>query len=71
MSLFFDDEFAEKILAMPEYRQGANRIKVTLNDGRVFRGVFVAWGREVIRVEGLTSIPFEVEDVSSIENDLG
>lgn len=70
MSFFFGDEIAEKILVMPEYRQGANRIKVTLKNGQCFKGVFVAWGREIVKVEGYASIPFEAEDVISVENNL-
>lgn len=66
----FDDRLAEKILAMPEYRQGANKIRVVLNDGRQIGGVYVAWGREVIKVDGFSSIPFAIEDVADVENDL-
>ena len=66
----FDDELAEKILAMPEYKQGTNKIRVTLKDGKSIAGVYVAWGREIIKVDGFLSMPFDIGDVADVENDL-
>ena len=50
---------------------GAQTIKVTLADGRAFDKVTVAWGHEVIRVEGFDTLPFDAEDVVSVEDASG
>lgn len=70
MSSTFRDDLAEKILDMAEYRMGTNRIEVTLRDGRRIAGVYVAWGREVVKVDGYPSIPFDTHDVVDVANDL-
>ena len=58
----------EIVSGFPETHMGAQTIKVTLSDGRVFDGVVVAWGHEVVRVEGYESLPFNAEDVISVED---
>lgn len=68
--IFFNNELAEKILSMPECSHGVNRLRVYLCDGRQIDGVYVAWGREIIRVEGFSAVPFDAEDVVNVENDM-
>ena len=55
---------------MPEYRQGTNKIRVRLKDGRSYSSVFVAWGDEIVKVGTFNTIPFSAEEVVSVENDL-
>ena len=55
---------------MPEHKYGVNKVKVFLKDGREYSEVFVAWGDEIIRVGRNSRIPFELSDVSDVENDL-
>jgi hypothetical protein len=58
----------EKIIALPEYRMGAHRVALTLDDGRVIEPVIVAWGREIERVGDGTRITFLVGDVIDAED---
>ncbi len=60
----------DKVLGMPEYRQGVNKVRVRLKDGTVYHNVFVAWGNEIVKVGDSTNIPFNVSDIVEIENDL-
>ena len=60
----------EKILEMPEYRQGVNKVTVRLKNGEEFSSVFVAWGDEVVKVGTSMGIPFNADDVVYVENNL-
>lgn len=70
MSIYLSQNLKERVLEMPEYRQGTNKVLVKLRDGRVYKSVFIAWGNEIIKVGIQDNIPFEAEDVVSVENDL-
>lgn len=49
----------EQVLAMPEFNYGVTRIRVILVDGSRFSDVFVAWGKEIVKVGTSETIPFE------------
>jgi hypothetical protein len=70
MGTILSEKLKNEVLLMPEYRQGANKIRVKLKDGRTFGDVFVAWGSEIVKVGTSTVIPFDAEDIISVENDL-
>lgn len=55
---------------MPEYRQGVNKVRVTLNDGRTVSSVYVAWGDEIVKVADSNHFTFNASDVVNVENDL-
>jgi hypothetical protein len=55
------EPIAEQVLAFPEWRMGAQRIKVTLADGRTFAPVDVAWGREIVRVADDEEVPLTLK----------
>jgi hypothetical protein len=59
----------DQVLAMPEYRQGVNRVTVRLRDGTSYRNVFIAWGGEIVKVGDSTEVPFDASDIVAIEND--
>ncbi len=63
-------ELMAKVLEMPEYRQGVNKVKVQLRDGAIHSSVFIAWGSEIVKVGNSTDIPFNASDIVEIENDL-
>jgi len=58
----------EEIAAFPEYKMGVHRITVELRDGRVFTDVDVAWESEIVRVAGLTEVPFDASEIVRIWN---
>ena len=70
MGTILSEKLKNEVLLMPEYRQGANKVRVKLKDGRTFSDVFVAWGDEIVKVGTSTVIPFDAEDIVSVENDL-
>ncbi|MDD5492358.1 MAG: hypothetical protein PHV60_06745 [bacterium] len=61
------EKFQDQISEMPEYKYGVNRIKVTLDDGTTFTDVFVAWGKEIIKVGSSEQIPFNPERIIKVE----
>lgn len=67
-------KFAEKIEQMPESSYGANKIKVILKNGSVFSDVYVAWGKEIVkigtRLVTADEIPFNVDDIVDVECDM-
>ena len=54
------------VLDFPEYSQGVNRIVVKLADGREFGDVFVAWGSEIVKVQGYESVPFDPSQIVEV-----
>lgn len=70
MSNILPENIKAEVLLMPEYRQGTNKVRVWLKDGRIYSSVFVAWGSEIVKVGASTSIPFDAEDVVRVDNDL-
>ncbi len=50
MSLSLPDRLAEKTISFPESSYGANRVTLVLGDGRRVREVFLASGRDIVKV---------------------
>ena len=67
MPLKLPDRFQDQLINAPEISYGANKIAVILKDGRRFEDVIVASGREVVKVGGSERIPFDADDIVSIE----
>jgi hypothetical protein len=63
------DDIVEEVLAFPESHMGVHRIAVVLREGQAYRGVEVAWGRDVLSVEGYEVPPFDASDVVSVADD--
>jgi hypothetical protein len=60
------DHLTEKILTVGAWHMGAYRVGMRLADGRVIHGVLVAWGQEIVRVEGHDEVPFEVSEIVDV-----
>lgn len=63
-------ELKDKVLEMPEYSQGVNKVWVRLQNGTIYRNVFIAWGSEIVKVGNSTKIPFDAADIVELENEL-
>lgn len=59
-----------KIRDMPESSQGATRVVLILDDGTRIRDVYVAWGREVVKIGSSTSFELDVSRVVDAELEL-
>jgi hypothetical protein len=70
MTNVISQELKDKVLEVPEYRQGVNRVRVRLRDGTIHHSVFIAWGSEIVRVGDSADIPFDASDIVEIDNDL-
>jgi hypothetical protein len=70
MNMMLPESIIERVLQLPEYSQGVNKVKVRLKNGKVYSAVFVAWGKEIIRVGQSTQVPFEASEIVEVWNDL-
>lgn len=70
MKTMISQELKDRVLEMPEYRQGVNKVWVRLRNGTIYHNVFIAWGSEIVKVGEGTDIPFDAEDIIELENDL-
>ena len=70
MGNMISQKLKDKVLEMPEYRQGVNKVWVRLKDGTIHHNVFIAWGDEIVKVGESMDIPFDAEDIIELENDL-
>ena len=61
------DKFHDEVSAMPEYRYGVTRIRVSLDDGLRFSDVFVAWGSEIVKVGTSEESPFDPSKIVAVE----
>jgi hypothetical protein len=61
------EKFHDKVSGMPESSYGVTRITVTLDDGSKYPDVFVAWGREIVKVGTSENIPFDSSRIIAVE----
>ena len=59
--------FQDTVSGMPEYSYGVNRVVVTLDDGKKFYDVFIAWAKEIVKVGASEQVPFDPGRIVQIE----
>lgn len=59
-------KFEEQVLEYPEYSYGVTRIVVTLEEGIECRDVFVAWGKEIVKVGSSEDVPFDPSRIVAV-----
>lgn len=59
----------DQVADMPRHAYGFTRIAVVLEDGTHHDGVHVAWGTEVVGIEGHDRLPFAVAQIASAQSD--
>jgi hypothetical protein len=69
--LVLPDRLRDRVETFPETHMGVHTITATLHDGRVFSGVEVAWGEEIIRVAGNAEIPFTADQIAEVDDPSG
>ena len=50
VTLLIPEQIAQKAIGFPESSYGANLVTLILADGRQVHEVFLAWGREIVKV---------------------
>jgi hypothetical protein len=59
----------DQVANMPRYAYGLTRVAVVLEDGTHYGGVHVAWGTEVVRIEGHDRLPFAAAQIALARSD--
>jgi hypothetical protein len=60
-------KFEDLILKMPECSYGVTHVKVILDDNTTISDVYVAWGKEIVKVGENETIPFDPTRIIAIE----
>jgi len=60
-------QFEDLILQMPECSYGVTHVKVTLDDGTTISDVYVAWGKEIVKVGVSETVPFDPAKIIAVE----
>jgi hypothetical protein len=71
MALSLPDQLADKAAAFPESSHGANRVTLVLADGRNVHGVFLAWGRDIVKIGARAisrpdELDFQLADIADV-----
>ena len=66
---------AEKAAAFPEWRMGASRVTLVLNNGERIRQVFLAWGETIVRIgdkeiESKEDIDFDMAKIDDVISEI-
>jgi hypothetical protein len=56
-----------RILDMPEYSQGVARVCITLRDGTKISPVYVAGGKEIVKVGDNDPVTFDPKEIIAVE----
>jgi hypothetical protein len=60
----------DKIATFPEYKYGVNKITVVLSDQKKIQDVYVAWGKEIIKVGSSDKINFDPAAVVDVVSEV-
>jgi hypothetical protein len=63
------EHLQDQMKRYPEESYGVKRITVTLDDGSEWRGVHVAWQKEIVWVEGQEGFPFDADRTVAVRPD--
>jgi len=64
------EEIQDKIAGYPEFKYGVNKVCVVLDDGTKVPDVYVAWGKQVIKVGTSEEIKFDPSRVVDAFNEV-
>jgi len=75
MPLLLPDGIAEKTGSFGDSSYGANRVTLILADGRRIHEVFLAWGREIVKIESRAvsrpdDLDFQLADIVDIVSEV-
>lgn len=59
-------KFEKQALEFPESSYGVTRVIVTLDNGKEFSDVFIAWGKEIVKVGSSEIVPFDPSKIVKI-----
>ncbi len=59
----------ERMNKFPDDSYGIKRVAVTLDDGTEYRGVYIAWCKEIVGIHGGEGIPFDPDRIVDVRQD--
>jgi len=64
-------KLSDKASIFPETGYGASTVTLLLQDGRKIRNVILAWGSEIIKIDGILieeieNLGFEIRDIADV-----
>jgi len=71
MALLIPDHLADKTIGFREIFYGATRVTLVLVDGRCIHEVYLAWGREIVKIGGRAisqpdELGFQLADIADV-----
>lgn len=75
MTLLLPDQLGDKAAGFPESSYGANRVTLILTDGRRVHEVFLAGGREIVKIGGRAvshsgELGFQLADIVDVTSEV-
>jgi hypothetical protein len=75
MSLELPESLSNKVNDFPEYRMGANKVKLVLKDGTEIKDVYIGWAKSIVKVgnrliKSSEELTFKIEDIDDDINDI-
>jgi len=75
MTLSLPDQLADRVASFPESSYGANRVTLILGDGRRVHEVFLAGGREIVKIGGRAvshsdELGFQLADIVDVASEV-
>jgi hypothetical protein len=63
------ERLQDQMKRFPDDSYGIKRIVVTLDDGTEHRGVYVAWQKEIVGIDGMEELPFDPDRITDVRAD--
>jgi hypothetical protein len=63
------EHLQDQMKRYPDDSYGIKRVAVTLDDGGEYRGVYVAWRKEIVGIEDREDIPFDPDRITAVCSD--
>ncbi len=75
MAVIIPDKFLQTTQNFPESSYGANRVTLILSNGKKIKGVMLAWGSEIVKVDNIPvsdekDIDFKLSEIRSVLSEI-
>jgi hypothetical protein len=75
MSLEIPNNLSDKAASFPESSYGANKVTFILMDGRRISEVYLAWGKEIVKIRNrsihnIEDLDFVVSEISDVISEI-
>jgi len=63
------EHLQDQLKRYPDDHYGIKRVAITLVDGSEYRGIYVAWCKEIVGIEGQERLPFDPDRIAAVRPD--